>query len=197
MQKLASFTDAVSWLRDYQDADLPSKIHDRATGDDGAPRLSAGFMHWLTRDEADPERSPWAFQTALVTVQEDCPRPHPIRAKGEPRCELCDDALWWSKTRSLYVRPFMAALERLSHVPPTSKDWPAPKELVLRLIASRYNVDAAADAIGHPVLGADHRATLEAVFLNATRKLVDRYSTGPVPRVGRRSEQQNDAEAAA
>ena len=194
MSKLASFTEAVTWLAERASLEHPTKMHDRATGDDGAPRLSEGFIRWLTRDE--PSETPWAFETFTTTVQEDCPRPHPIRAKGEPRCELCDDALWWSKTRPMYVRPFAAALERLRHKRATTPDWPTPYEMVVRLIAARYDLEYAAFAIGHPILGEDHRKTLEAKFISVVRDLSDRYQSGPMPRSRRISDAQASAEAA-
>lgn len=201
---LSSLTAATSWLRENAVMELPLRLHDRSAGDDGAPHLSYPFWRWIVRDDPPDldsrgnlvHETPWAFEVAKRTVWEDCKRPHPIRAKGEPRCEMCDDALGWHKTRPVYVRPFAAALARLKHERATSPTWPSPYVLCLALLRADLDVVQAAWMVGHPPGSDDERATVEAQFLSACRKLYSRWASGPLPRRGI-SEAQGDAEAAA
>ena len=97
-----------------------------------------------------------------------------------------------------YAHPLSAALDKLRHEPATSKVWPTPFQLVVALMHAGFDVRRAAKLIGHPIKSPDQRATVEAAFLLALRKLHGRYATGPIPRpYTSLSESQRHAEDAA
>lgn len=181
----ACYPDAVAWLADHVDElqTPPVRLHDRAYGDDGAPRLSAAFLAFLTASPYD------AYD---VTETRTCPITHPYGVG----CHLCGGNLTFDVPRRLYRHPLAAALASLRHAPATSRDWPTPYAMVLTLLREGLDLDRAAASIEHPILGPDHRKTVEAAFLLAVRKLVGRWASGPLPRV-RLSDAQADAEAAA
>lgn len=183
----ACWPDAASWITDHLDELIspPVRLHDHAIGDDGAPRLSAAFLAILTG-------SPFAEVTSSEV--RSCPLDHPI---GAPPCLRCDDRLSYTVTRNLYRHPLAAALGRLRGAPATSPDWPTPYTMMVVLLREGLVLERAAKAIGHPILGPDHRKTIEAAFLLATRRLVGRWSSGPIEQTRRISDAQADAEAAA
>lgn len=186
----ACYPDAIDWLKDHLDGlmQAPTRLHDRETGDDGAPRLSQQFMAVLAG-------SPYA--TTWSRDERACPLSHPI---GAPTCSMCADQLTYTVQSEVYRHPLAAALATLKHAPATSHDWPTPYQLVLTLLREGFDLDRAATAIGHPILGPDHRKTVEAAFLLAVRKLVGRWASGPIPRAPRwieLSEAQQNAENAA
>ena len=167
----ACWADGVAWLKDHLDGlmQAPTRLHDKETGDDGAPRLSQAFMSVLVG-------SPYA--TTWSRDERACQLPHPL---GAPTCSRCGDQLTYTVQAEVYRHPLAAALATLKHAPATSHDWPRPYVMVLALIRVGFNLDLAAANIGHPILGPDHRKTVEAAFLLAIRKLVGRWASGPIP----------------
>lgn len=182
----ASWPSALSWLRDHLDGlvTAPERLHDHAIGDDGAPRLSAAFLAVLVG-------SPYA--TVTTTEQRNCRLEHPFDA---PPCPRCDGQLTYSVDRDVYRHPLAAALATLRNAPATSHDWPRPYVMVVTLIREGLDLDRAAEAIDHPILGPDHRKTVEAAFLLAIRKLAGRWSSGPIPKTPKWTELSSSQQAA-
>src|SRR5689334_22420669 len=110
---------------------------------------------------------------------------------------MCEGQLSWVSTREIYVHPLAAALERLSHVPANAPTNPTPFVLVVCLLDCGLDIDRAYERLwGKPISSADRRATVEAMFLLAVRKLQGRWSSGPLPKRKPISEAQAIAEAA-
>ena len=182
---LNTWTDAAEWLRDHLDGLrlAPARMHDAALGESGAPRYSAVFWAILAGT---------AYDAVDTEETRTCPVSH---GYGDP-CVRCDGNMSYVVYRRMYRHPLAAALARLRHAPATSPDWPKPYAMVAALLHCGLDLDAAAQAIGHPILGPDHRKTVEAAFLLALRKLEGRWASGPLPRRAP-SEAQSAAEAAA
>lgn len=192
MERLASFSEARSWLHDHLD-ELevpPLRLHGSTVGDQdatGAPRFTPAFWALLT---ASPYRTRWAQETVV------CPQDHPLR--GKP-CQMCGGQLSWVASREVYVHPLAAALERLSNVPSPAPTVPSPFVLVVCFLDCGLDLDRAHERLwGQPISSPDRRGTVEAMFLSALRKLHGRWSSGPIPKRSwvDLSDSQRNAEAA-
>ena len=186
----ACWPDAIAWLREHVDGLMvaPVRLHDRDIGESGGPRLSAAFMAVLVGDP---------YVTMTSSEVRACPQPHPY---GAAPCFMCSNQLTYTVHRDVYRHPLAAALADLKRVPATSHDWPTPYRMVVTLLREGLDLDRAAAAIEHPILGPDHRRTVEAAFLLAVRKLVGKWASGPIARAPKwvdRSDSQRAAEDAA
>ena len=181
---LGTIDAARTWLADHLDElrKPPTRLHDAALGDGGAPRYSAAFWAILAGGPYD------AYD---VDEKRTCTN-HPYGVA----CNLCDGLVEYVVPRRLYRNPLAAALARLRHERATSPTWPTPYQLVLALLRADLDVTVAAWSIGKPIQSDDHRKVVEAAFLLAVRKLYGRWASGPLPRRSP-SEAQSAAEAAA
>lgn len=194
MTQFATFAEARRWLVDHVDEleSPPMRLHGATVGDGdqtGAPRYTPEFWALLT---SSPYRTRFAQETVV------CREDHPL-ASRKP-CQMCAGQLSWVTTREVYVHPLAAALERLSHVRSSAPTVPTPFVLVVTLLDCGLDIDRAYERLwGKPISSADRRATVEALFLVACRKLVGRWSSGPIPKRSwvDMSDSQRAAEAAA
>lgn len=181
---LATITAATTWLEEHLDElrKPPTRLHDAALGESGAPRYSAAF---------------WAILAGGPYDAYDVEEPRTCTDHGYGAdCFRCGGNITYKVPRRIYRNPLAAALARLRHERATSPSWPTPYLLVIALLRANLDVLSAAWAIGHPIGSDDERATVEAAFLGAVRKLYGKWASGPLPRRGI-SEAQGDAEAAA
>lgn len=203
---VADLSSALSWLRKawHTLPVAPTRLHDRDIEDQsrlGALKFSAAMERLL---DAGPY--------ATMTIVEEMPCEHreqdaAKRQQGE-LCQRCclyaEDGTPISETgvikarRVRYRWPMAAALTSLSKMPRPSDGTPAPIDCILALRMTP-DLDHAARLVGVPIVSADHRRTVEAMMLMNLRRLRDRYSEAPLPRVGwvDKSEAQRSAEEAA
>ena len=182
-----TYAEAVSGLRlrAAELADFPLRLHERAAGDDGAPRLSPAFLRHLTGS---------IHASHEVRVEVVCP----IRHEQGRKCERCNDLGGWVATRDMYDRPLSRAIYRLAHA--KSRLRPHPLILVVALIDAAFDLDRAAAKVGIIIASADQRRNEEARFLAAIRALHSRYEEtvlGPRPGWTSLSESQQNAQDAA
>lgn len=182
---LGTIHAATAWLEEHTDElrKPPTRLHDAALGESGAPRYSAAFWAILAGGPYD------AYDVEETRTCSD----HPYGAA----CVRCSGNLSYNVPRRLYRNPLAAALARLRHERAASPTWPSPYAMCVVLLHCNLDLDAAAVAVGHPILSADHRITVEAKFLSAVRALYGRWASGPLPRPRGVSESQASAEAAA
>jgi hypothetical protein len=180
---LSGVIDETRWR--WDDRDVPIRLHEHATGDDGAPRLSAPFLRYLT-------------STAFTVIEADetdlCAHPRLV-THGDPfTCIDCGGDGVKTVRRARYAWPMWAALARLAHEHPERPGVPAPAVIVLAVAASRWDWRTAAVR-----LRIAHLPDAEAVVLRAFRQLRGRYQERPTPRVGwvSMSDAQRNAEEAA
>ena len=189
---LPTLASGIAWLSEHLDelADIPYRLHDHAVGDKdafGAPRFSGAFWHRLVGS---------AFSFHEVKTSMSCHHPQ-LPPGGDPRqCDECYGIGVKDVTRDEYDKPLSAAMVALSHEPAPSTGTPQPIAYIVALLVSGMDIDQASRRVGIPIVSADHRLTVEAMFLRSIRKLYGRFRSGPV---GRRdiSDAQADAEAAA
>lgn len=181
---LPTLAAATTWLDEHVDElrKPPTRLHDHALGDGGAPRYSAAFWAILAGGPYD---------SYDVDEARSC-----IDHAYGVGCARCAGNLTYTVPRTLYRNPLAAALARLKHERATSPGWPTPYAMCVVLLRCDLSVDIAAGLIGHPIMSLDHRKTVEAAFLSAIRKLYGRWASGPMPRRSV-SDAQADAEAAA
>lgn len=182
---LGTIEAATEWLALHLDElrKPPTRLHDAALGESGAPRYSAAFWAILAGGPYD------AYDVEETRSCTD----HPYGAA----CFRCQGNLTYTVPRRLYRHPLSAALARLRHERATSPDWPSPFVMCVALLRCDLDVTQAAWAIGHPPGSRDEEATVQAAFLLALRKLYSRWASGPMPKARGISEAQGDAEAAA
>jgi len=182
---LASLSEALAWLREARDGleVAPMRLH-QSTGSDGTPESITGIHDGLgglpfSRDFiALLDGSPFRTRTATETVV--CPNPHPVRG---PECALCRGQLSWTASRTVYVAPLAAALERLSHVKSPAPTVPSPFVLCVALLDCGLDIDRMHERLwGKPISSEDRRKTVEAMVISALRKLHGRWSSGPIPK---------------
>jgi len=166
-ESVSGVIDEVRWR--WDDRDAPIRLHDAAFGDDGAPRLSAPFLRYLTAH---------AFTVIEADETDTCHHPR-LPARADPfTCIDCGGMGVKTVRRARYAWPMWAALERLRHEPPERPGVPAPAVIVLVVAASRWNWRHAARR-----LGIAHHDDAEAVVTRAFAKLRARYAERPTPRV--------------
>lgn len=194
-ETLASFGDAITWVREHWSArELPLVLHERTTdhqGDLGSPRYSAAFLGYLMARPTD---------TTTAPRSETCYHPRLARDKrGEivtllRDCPDCAGATVREVMRERWRWPMWLALEGLRKVPAMRPHQPSPYDCVLVLAMVDWDGSAAMRLLGLP--GWD---MAEALFIIALRKLHSRYSDGPLPRTSwtAKSESQQMAEGAA
>lgn len=168
---LATLNDGLTWLAEHvgELGEVPLRLHDRAIGDDGAPRLSAAFLAYLTQT---PFATTWSTETRA------CDQQHPFGSV----CWKCGNQLTYSVTREMYRFPLAAALERLSNVRPAAPTHVSPFILTVKLIACDLDANRAARELDIAPISEDHRKVVEALFLSAIRQLHSRWSSGPIAR---------------
>lgn len=180
----ATLPEAIAYVRErWNDRDMPLRLHDHATGDDGAPRLAARFLRYLDAH---------AYSTVEADETVACYHPR-IRAADDPfTCPDCSGMGVKTQARTRYLWPMWAALARLAKVPPVLDYQPAPVLVVLTLAHCGWDWHIAAERLDL----AWHHDGGEAIILLSLRKLADRYAEGPIPRVGwvSKSEAQRSAE---
>ena len=165
---LASAIEEVRWR--WDDREAPIRLHDAAFGDDGAPRLSAPFLRYLTAH---------AFTVIEADETDTCNHPRLV-ARADPfACVDCGGMGVKTVRRARYAWPMWAALTRLANEPAERDDVPAPAVIVLTVAASRWNWRHAARR-----LGIAHHPDAEAVIFRAFGKLRGRYAERPTARVG-------------
>lgn len=164
-----TLADAVDRVRiRWNDRHVPIRLHEHATGDDGAPRLSPAFMRYL-------DAKAWA--TYEIDERDTCYHPR-LTGRDDPfACPDCrgDGTKYVRRTR--YLWPMWAALSRLAHEPPDQGDVPPPVVIVLAVAAARWDWRRAAAR-----LGLHEREDAELLVLSALRKLEVRYRESPLPR---------------
>ena len=165
---LASSIDEVRWR--WNDREVPIRLHDAAFGEDGAPRLSAPFLRFLTAS---------AF-TVIETDETDvCFHPRLVRLDDPFACIDCGGMGVKTTRRERYAWPMWAALSRLAHEPPDREGLPPPAIIVLAVASSRWDWHRAAVR-----LRIAHLPDAEHIVARAFAKLRGRYQERPVPRVG-------------
>jgi hypothetical protein len=188
---LATLPLALEWLRSHVDelADVPIRLHDHAVGDKdalGAPRFSGAFWHRLVGS---------AYATHVARLEESCY--HPMKHQAE--CPECFGTNVKTTQRDVYDRPLSAAMVSLAKIPAPSLGTPSPVQYILALLQAGLVIEPAAYLVRIPIVSADHRLTVEAMFLRAIRQLHSRYSSGPIggPKWTDMSESQRNAIQAA
>jgi hypothetical protein len=157
-----SYVAALEWLSAHLDDDIiPLRLHDRSIGEDGAPRLSASFLAWLTSE---------AFDASPVIVTRSCYHPQLDRGSDPWTCPTCVGSGVFDATEWHFRRPMRAALESLARNPnPWPERQPAPAAILRALLM--YALDGRAAAV-HLGLSWD---AYEALVVMATRRLRSRY----------------------
>ena len=192
--EVADIHSALSWLKAaWTTLPVPPvRLHDRDVEDQsqlGSHRFSSPMWRILVgrpTDEYDASES--------VMCQ------HPqLRSGNAFDCPDCQGSGYYEHRVRRYRSPMSAALHRLSKMPSPSDGTPAPMDYILALQSSDWNVWRAAMLLRLSPVSEDHWRTIEAMFLLAIRRLHQRYSVGPVARVGwvDKSDSQRQAEEAA
>lgn len=189
---IADYAAASRWVAEHLDDEtLPLRLHDRAIGEDGAPRLSARFLAWLTA-------GPFDIESRIETRTCTHPRLADVawRQKNLPEpdvwsCPSCAGSCVYDTTVSRYRRPMRAALERLRLHPGRWPERQMTPYMVLRWWMTR-GLDGP-EAAWDSGTGWD---TFEALVVMAVRKLAGRYQQSPYRTIGwvDKSEAQQHAE---
>jgi hypothetical protein len=181
----ASYAEALEWVRPrWGDVQVPYRLHDRALGDDGAPRLNGVVLRYLDAQAND---------TDDVTVTANCYHwrlPPGDRLMG---CPDCAGMGTYDKHVTRYRYPMRAALARLDGERARAPLQPRPIAVVLTLARSFWRLELAADALGQAT------DTMEALAVMSLRLLYGKFAEAPVPTrgwVSGRSQSQRDAESA-
>jgi hypothetical protein len=189
---VADLPSALSWLRKawHNLPVAPARLHDRDIEDGsalGSHRFSAAMWRLLTS-------SAYATHESAETVP--CNH-HRLTTASVFDCPDCNGEGFYEHRVTRYRWPMSAALTSLSKMPRPSDGSPAPIDCILALRMTS-DLDHASRLVGIPIVSADHRRTVEAMMLMNLRRLRDRYSEAPLPRVGwvDKSEAQRAAEAA-
>ena len=191
---VADWPTALSWLRKawHTLPVPPSRLHDRDIEDGsvlGSHRFSSPMWRILNGTAYD-------VQEVAETVQ--CGH-HRLEGDNVYECRDCHGEGWYENRVARYRSPMAAAMSSRAKMPRPSDGTPAPVDYIAALYHSGWQLDRASRMVGVPIVSADHRRTVEAMFLLAVRRLRNKYSEGPLPRVGwvDRSESQRNAEDAA
>ena len=187
-------SSALSWVRKAWATlpQAPARLHDRDIEDGsvlGSHRFSSPMWRILTGH-------PSSEYEAAETVQ--CNH-HRLTTASEYDCPDCQGAGHYEHRVRRYRSPMAAAMSNLSRMRRPSDGTPAPVTTVLALAHAGWDVPRAAELVGITIVSPDHRITVEAMFLMNLRRLRDRYSESPMPRVGwvDKSDAQRAAEEAA
>lgn len=159
--------EEIRWR--WDDREAPIRLHDAAFGEDGAPRLSAPFLRYLTAH---------AFTVIEADETDVCAHPRLASREDPFACVDCGGMGVKTVRRARYAWPMWAALERLSHEPAERPGLPAPAVIVVAVAATRWDWRHAARRLG--IAGDD----AEFVIARAFAKLRGRYQERPMPRIG-------------
>lgn len=131
-----------------------------------------------------------ATHTTVTELMDTCRHPRWITSVDRT-CPDCDSTGYAAKRCEVYRYPMAAALARLAHEPPMTKNQPTPAQTIVLL--SRHSWDLAGTSIA---LGYAYEM-MEALGLLSLRKLHSRYAVRPIAKVGwvSLSEAQRNAES--
>lgn len=184
----STYQTAAAWARDHwTDVQIPYRLHERGFDAGGSPEMSGAFLRFLQAR---------AGHTVVTDLMDVCHHP---RWTGVTEfthrivCPDCDGTGFSSKRCEVYRYPMAAALARLVHEPPMSKNQPTPAQTIVLLARHSWDLAGTSLALGYAY------EMMEALGLLALRKLHSRYAVRPIAKVGwvSMSEAQRHAEASA
>lgn len=151
----ADLAESIVWLKETWTArEIPNRLHDRETGDDGAPRFSPAFARHL---DAQPH------DVTLVTTTRTCSHPRMARNASTWECPDCLGTSVFDSTVHAFRYPMWLALTKLN------KDAPRAHEIVLTFVINAFDVGDVLTLMG----------IREGRLLDAIRSLYSRYQLAP------------------